>query len=463
MTPLRRAAAAAAAVAVAAGLSLLPSTAADAGASARLVTSSEYYDGSDAKQHIAGEVVNDGDTYVSAPQVAIEYRNASEQVLGSAVVNALADVLAPGERSPFGVGFSLPAGYDHYVVTGVTAAQTSTPPNHQFTLAVTGTTTDGTGRRYVGGTIRNDNTAFAEGVVIMLTARDSTGRVVGVAATTPDGYDLTAGQTDTWQAVLSPGFPSYTGLALLAESLSAPSPLPSPLPSPSPSPSASSPAPGTGSPSPSVSASPSPSSAAPSTDPSASADPSTSPSPACAPPVLQLSHSEITVGAPVEATVIGTPGAGVVLEAYSRPASTYGAVRPVTTLAADGTARFTVGPATNTRLRAQQTGCDTPSASALLRVHPVLTFAVRRDDVRRYSFSGRILPGAVNAGRTVTLDYQLPGMAPVRRAVMAVQADGTFATTVVFTGSARLGVWVRTGADMVNEDGRSATRSLLVY
>ena len=450
-------------------LAVVPGRAADAAPSLRLVSSTYYVDSAPNPRHIAGEVENDGSTYLAAPSVTIRLYDAANTLLETVVRPTLLTTLAPGERAPFGYGFSR-TDYDHHEIGVDTPTATDTPPNHRFTTTATASAADASGFREVSGTVRNDNTAAAQDVLVALTFYDSAGLVRGVAVASPDDgagdetfNDLAAGQTKSFLTSVVPGFPSFTSVVARAESPSPPSPAPGPLPSPSSA--APSPSPTQASPSPSPSAS-----AVPSADPSptgvspspTAASPSPTPESDCA-ATVSLSSAEIVVGETVDVILGGRPNGRVVLEGYSRPASAYAPLRPTLDLGPDGTEVITVRPATNTRLRASAEGCTTAAPSALLRVHPVLTFTVRREGVRRYAFEGRILPGAVNAGRTVSLYYRLSGESYVRRAAATVGPGGAFTTTVAFAAPARLDVQVRTGPNAVNEAAASNARSLLVY
>lgn len=447
-------------------VTLMPLTTALAAASARVVSFSEYTDNNPSTpRHIAGEVLNDGTSSVSDVLVTLTLRGSAGNALATVQRTTVLSLLAPGERSPFGYGFAPPAGYDHTTVDGVAATETTAQANRSFTLTSTIGAPDPAGYRQVDGTVRNDNTTTAVDVIIGLTFYDGADQVVGVAAVNPDDGgssgtydDLDPGQTKPFRTSLAPGFPAFSRFVLVPDSPSAPTGAASPSPSPSASTAASPVA------TPSDGTAPSPSA---STSPEASAGPSASASASAAPVVcaagLTVSSGEITAAQPVLVTLTGQPGDQVTLEGYSRPASSYTAVRPPVVLGSDGTAQWSITPSTNTRVRAHGQDCEPSASSALVRVHPVLTFVVQRTGARRYVFTGRILPGAVNAGRTISLYYRLPGADLVRRTTAPVAGDGSFVMDVLFGGSARVDVEVRTGANAVNEAGRSNSRSLLVY
>jgi hypothetical protein len=181
-------------------------------------------------------------------------------------------------------------------------------------------------------------------------------------------------------------------------------------------------------------------------------------------PTASASRSDLTVGQQVTIDLRGlTPGRGVSLEGYSAPSATYRELRSAIQPASDGTARFSVGPATNTRYRPRVEGCPEPGDSNVLVVHPVLTLKVVRLGTRSYRFSGLFLPAGVNRGRVIGLYYQPPGGAAVKRGVATVQANGSYTVDLRFTGSGRFSFFFRTGSNTINATGTSNLRSLLVF
>jgi hypothetical protein len=179
--------------------------------------------------------------------------------------------------------------------------------------------------------------------------------------------------------------------------------------------------------------------------------------------VLRASSSEVTVGQPVDLAVSGaTPGRAITLEGYARPSTSYAQLRAPLPADEEGTARFTVRPTTNTRLRVRIAGCPEPGTSKVLVVHAGLSLSVTRTGVREYVFSGSILPAAPNVGRTVALYYRAGTAAPVRRGVATVRPDGTYRVALRFTGTGRLTFFWQTGNNLVNAAATSNPRSVLV-
>ena len=179
----------------------------------------------------------------------------------------------------------------------------------------------------------------------------------------------------------------------------------------------------------------------------------------CVSAVIALPRAAITATEKAEVRVRAASGSTVNLFAYSRPSTTFTRVR-VGTVGADGIAVFKVGPATNTRLYAEQHGCAS-GPSTVVTVAPQLTLHWVRNGPRDYTFSGRTVPA--RAGGFVLALHRIDpdGKAPVRAHVRA-DANGVFRVRVVFSGTGRFGFDVRTGKDIQNDAGRSAVRSVLI-
>jgi hypothetical protein len=176
---------------------------------------------------------------------------------------------------------------------------------------------------------------------------------------------------------------------------------------------------------------------------------------------VSLDTDVITATGSAGLTVRATAGRTVRLFAYSQPRTSYTAVREGT-VGSDGTIRFEVKPPTNTRMYAQQVGCD-PSPSVVLNVRTLLTLFATRNGTRDYTFFGRALP-ARPGGLIVTLYRVAPGGSPVITAqVRADSATGSYSFRRVFQGTGRFGFLVRTGQDLQNAPGASNTRPTLVY
>jgi hypothetical protein len=208
----------------------------------------------------------------------------------------------------------------------------------------------------------------------------------------------------------------------------------------------------------------------PSASPSATATATRNPTPTLSPTgspgcttaaSVALERTTITATGSSGVTVRATANSVVDLFAYSRPSTTYRVVRSAE-VGADGVAEFRIVPPTNTRLYAQQRGCDA-SPSVVLNVRTQLSLNVVRNGTRNYTFSGRALP-ARNGGLIVSL-YRVTanGNQILTAQTRANASTGVYSITRQFTGSGRFGFVVRTGQDLQNGPGASNVRSLLVF
>ena len=243
--------------------------------------------------------------------------------------------------------------------------------------------------------------------------------------------------------------------------------------------------------SPSASASPVPTGSA-SSSPSSSSSPTSGSSPTSSPsgspgcPVVQIATSTPVINATGLASVTVTgaaPGAPVEVQGYSQ--NHYGTatfdndptkVDRSGDADQNGTITFNdLRPASNTRLRARQQGCDY-GGTTVITVRAQETLAVGRSGTRAYVFSGNSIP-ARPGGLIITL-YRIvgtpcaagvaPSACPGEVALgqgRADQSTGQYRIPVQFAASnqgVRASFVVKTGADAQNAPGRSNARSLLI-
>ena len=174
-----------------------------------------------------------------------------------------------------------------------------------------------------------------------------------------------------------------------------------------------------------------------------------------------LPESTITATGSAKVQVRAASGTTVDLFAYSRPSTTFTKVRSGT-VGADGLAVFSVRPPTNTRLYAQQSGCE-QGESVVLNVRTALSLQVVRNGVRDYTFSGDSLPA--RAGGLIVSLYRVTadGRSVLTSQARADSRTGDWSVRRVFTGTGRFDFVVRTGQDLQNAPGSSNVRSLLVF
>ena len=214
------------------------------------------------------------------------------------------------------------------------------------------------------------------------------------------------------------------------------------------------------SPAPSTSASAGPS-AAPSATPTATIGPTGAPSECGTPASVSLAQTTITATGKATVNVGATAGSTVRLFAYSQPSTSYRQVREQV-LGSSGATSFEITPPTNTRMYAQQVGCD-PSDTVVLNVRTQISLNVVRNGARDYTFSGRLLPA--RAGGLIASLYRVrsDGAQILTSQTRANPATGAYSIPRRFTGSGRFGFVVRTGQDLQNAPGTSNVRSLLVF
>jgi hypothetical protein len=148
----------------------------------------------------------------------------------------------------------------------------------------------------------------------------------------------------------------------------------------------------------------------------------------------------------------------VTIYAYSRPSTTYKAVRDGRA-GSDGTYATVVGPTRNTRLYAQADGCP-QSRSAVINVHTAISLTVKRNGTRDYTFTGRTFPGRA---LMVNLYRDTGSGNPTLTARARADAAGRYTIHRTFSGNGRFVFFTFTGADSQNAEGISDDRPTQVH
>jgi hypothetical protein len=170
---------------------------------------------------------------------------------------------------------------------------------------------------------------------------------------------------------------------------------------------------------------------------------------------MTLEPRSITAGQSVRVTVTGRAGAVVRLHSYSRPGTTYAAIR---TAVLDGAGEhvFTVRPTTNSRLFAQTP--DGASESAVVLVRSVVSLAVASGPGCRLTATGSVYPR--RAGVPVNIQYRLWDGRFVRAMSTVTRAGGVYAVGRAFeVCEATLAMRAVTPNTVVNLAGASRLRS----
>jgi hypothetical protein len=171
--------------------------------------------------HVVGEVSN-SPTGDRARFVHVTCRlYLGTTLLATETVPTEADILLPGELSPFDDIFLVPpAAFDRYSCA-VTASSTTTVANHNMTSTVTNVYTDSQNRQHVSGTVVNNNASVDPQVKVMLTFYDSAGKVLDEGSVSLPGA-LQPGLANALAFDLTRNSPPWNGVkyAIFAEALS---------------------------------------------------------------------------------------------------------------------------------------------------------------------------------------------------------------------------------------------------
>jgi len=372
-------------------------------------------------QHIVGEVVNTGASAAGA-HIDVMYTSGGTPS-GSDFTDAMLDSLAAGEKAPFDVQVDPGVAWDAYSLS-VTPNPTA-EPNHNFATTISSVLKDpGSTSKQINGSVRNLNTTSADDTTVVFTFYGADGKAVGGEPISVTAASIAPGASSTFTETSNPDLPAWTTFGYVVQSVS-------PL----------------------------------------AADPSASPTPTAQPtnppdrvlncnPTMRLSTKTVSVGKTTTVSISGaTPGSQITLEGYSRPSTTYAAIRNGVVAAADGTApSFGVRPPTSARVRLSVLGCTTTGAEQVIQVIPGLGITITRVSGRTYAFSGKIIPGKQNTGRAISLYL---GSTPVKKLTVKSAADGSYKATLTLPRGATKAYWA-TGANMTNLAGKSAVKAFTV-
>ncbi len=178
------------------------------------------------------------------------------------------------------------------------------------------------------------------------------------------------------------------------------------------------------------------------------------PPPATGTVTVEINTPVITAGSRGSVTLTGPANADVILEAYSRPNTTYRVVR-TGTLSSLGTLTFdNLVPSGNTRLRARVVNGQFRE-SAVILVRSRVSARAERLAPRTYRFTGRVLPARTNQ---MVFIYRGNVLATVAR----VRADGIYVVDRRFLGTGTFNFTARTGTDITNVGGVSPVVRLTI-
>jgi hypothetical protein len=401
------------------GLVAVLAPAASAAQAITLLSQTTFVD-SAGTDDIVGELRNDGTTNIENITLNFQFLSSTGTVLGSDSTTALADRLAPGEKSPFRLTFTKPAGYHHYTVTA-SATDVAAPPNHNFTTTITSEPVDGFGIKHLTGPVRNNNTTDADFVEVVFTFFDAAGHVVNAGSEFVNDDTITPGGTSTIDFMVDPD-PAYSTYTMFAQSNSDAAPGASPSPTPS-------------------------STASPSASPTATPSPSTEIT-----PTVTLGQSIISAGQRVVVSYHGSPNTTLQILSKTQPATVYSVITAVA-LDAAGNGSTSHAPTKNTRIMARTAG-GLSSLQPLIQVRSVASINAKRVGVRTYTFTGRVYP-ALN-GRLVSL-YRNGALVAQGR----TDATGVYSMTKLLA-KGTFSFQVRTANDTYNLGTTSPARTFTI-
>jgi hypothetical protein len=380
------------------------------------VVSQSHFIDSVGTDNIVGEVRNDGSTNIEQVVLSFSLRNAADQEIGTDSTHAMVERLAPGEKSPFLLTFSAPAGYHHSAIT-VTSNDAPDVPNHNFTTVLDNEFTDGFGLHHLAGTVRNDNQIDADFVNVVLTFYNG-GTVVNATSEFVDDDTITPGATSGIDEIVSTT-PAYTSYTVVGQSNSEAFPGATPVPTasgnPNPSPTAGGPAETT--------------------------------------PTVSLGQTIISAGQRVVVTYHGTPNTTLRILSKTQPATAYSQITSVA-LDAAGVGTTSHAPQKNTRIMAQTQG-GLASLQPLIQVRSVGSLNAARVGTRTYTFSGRVYPALAN--RLVSIYRNGTLVAQARCA-----ASGIYTVTRTL-GAGTFSFQAKTANDTYNLGTTSPAKSVRIY
>jgi hypothetical protein len=141
------------------------------------VVSSSVYTHTISSLYVVGEVINNTSGNVSSVRVTCVLRNAGRDVVRMEYAYTMIDVLAPGQKAPFRVGFYDYPDYSSYDLT-VTYFSTAQPTRTGVSVLSSDSWTDPLSSwLHTVGEVQNNTTGNVEWVKVVATYYDASGRV----------------------------------------------------------------------------------------------------------------------------------------------------------------------------------------------------------------------------------------------------------------------------------------------
>lgn len=172
----------------------------------------------------------------------------------------------------------------------------------------------------------------------------------------------------------------------------------------------------------------------------------------------RANRSTIVAGGATEVIVTGTPNSVVDLLAATAPSSGFTVVRSAE-LGDNGSATFLLAPPKNTKVKPQQRGCAFGRESQI-NVRSGVSINAKRNGVRNYTFTGRVIPGQVVQ---VALFRVTPSGQQVLTATDTTDANGVWVINRKFGGSGKFGFVARSANTAQNVSGASTVRPTVIH
>lgn len=171
-----------------------------------LVSDNNYTDGFNTLT-IIGEVRNDSNLDAGQTDVTVTFYDAAGAIIDTAHGKTMLDVIPPGEKSPFVITLSRPAGLASHSLRAVARPVT---PQDTAQLAVINVKRfeDDAGFFHIKGTIQNVGSTTAKRVKVGAVIYNRDNRVINVGFTYSDPPKLAPGQTASYEVIFD-YFPRY--------------------------------------------------------------------------------------------------------------------------------------------------------------------------------------------------------------------------------------------------------------
>lgn len=156
---------------------------------------------------IVGEVRNDSNLDVGQTDIAVMFYDVAGAIIGTASGTTMLDVIPPGEKSPFIITLTRPAGLASHSLRAV-GRPVVPEQGSQLTVTDVKRFEDDAGFFHVKGTIENVGSTTARRVKVGVVIYNRDNRVINVGFTYTNPPKLVPGQTASYEVIFD-YFPRY--------------------------------------------------------------------------------------------------------------------------------------------------------------------------------------------------------------------------------------------------------------